>query len=298
MLSVLPRQTMTDAVPYTTQLQAGLGLVQETTTLLEYWQPGMETMDLYQGALQSGAFPNISARRLRNIVAECFAPRFLRGEGPPARYLKCLKPALSSTELNQFYFLYTCRANQILGDFVRAVYWDRYESGANIVGKDDATEFIERAIDDGKTSKRWSESTVKRLSPYDATEFIERAIDDGKTSKRWSESTVKRLAIPAWGVLRLWVAWHGVAAMSANHADSHRAQGQHLHRLRSAFRRQKRQQSPVARGLGLVRSGARRCSRRIEAHCIARPAHRSVSRLDHADQLEMAQHAGGCRCPR
>ena len=157
---------MTDAVPYTTQLQAGLGLVQETTTLLEYWQPGMETMDLYQGALQSGAFPNISARRLRNIVAECFAPRFLRGEGPPARYLKCLKPALSSTELNQFYFLYTCRANQILGDFVRAVYWDRYESGANIVGKDDATEFIERAIDDGKTSKRWSESTVKRLSPY------------------------------------------------------------------------------------------------------------------------------------
>ncbi len=157
---------MQDVALYTTQLQAGLGLVHETTTLLDCWQPGMAAPELYRIALESGAFPNLSARRLRNIVAECFAPRYLRGDGPPARYLQQLKPALSSAELNQLYFLYTCRANPILGDFVRVVYWDCYSSGAEMVGNLDAAAFITRAIDDGKTAKRWSESTVKRVSTY------------------------------------------------------------------------------------------------------------------------------------
>lgn len=157
---------MTEEAPYTTQLQAGLGLVPETTMLLGYWQVGMEATELYRLALEAGVFPNVSARRLRNIVAECFAPRYLRGEGPPARYLQQLKPALPSAELVQLYFLYTCRANLILGNFVREVYWQRYASGAETVGKGDAAAFIARAIDDGRTAKRWSESTVARVSAY------------------------------------------------------------------------------------------------------------------------------------
>jgi hypothetical protein len=166
MLSVLRPQVLNEAAPYTTRLQAGLGLVHETTTLLGCWQVGMGPAELYKVALEAGAFPNVSARRLRNIIVECFAPRYLRGDGPPARYLQQLKPALASTELVQLYFLYTCRANPILGDFVRAVYWDRYSSGAATVGKVQAAAFVAEAIDDGKTAKRWSDSTVSRVSAY------------------------------------------------------------------------------------------------------------------------------------
>ena len=68
---------MTDNKPYTTQLQAGLGLVNETKTFLELWSPGMSANQLYQVALESGRFPTVTARRLRNIVVECFAPRYL-----------------------------------------------------------------------------------------------------------------------------------------------------------------------------------------------------------------------------
>jgi hypothetical protein len=63
--------------PYTTQLQAGLGLIPETGRLLDMWQPGMSGQDLLRVALDVGAFPTISARRLRNIVIEAFAPRYL-----------------------------------------------------------------------------------------------------------------------------------------------------------------------------------------------------------------------------
>src|SRR5690606_34552334 len=44
--------------------------------------------------------------------------------------------------------------------------WQRYAGGYTEVSNEDARVFVERAIDDGKTSKRWSESTVRRVSAY------------------------------------------------------------------------------------------------------------------------------------
>ena len=157
---------MIESKLYTTQLQAGLGLVDETKSLLELWSPDMSTNDLFEIALQSGLFPTVSARRLRNIVAECFAPRYLTGGGDAAVYLKKLEPKLSSPDLAQLMLVFTCRANPILADFIRDVYWPRYAGGYTVLTNEDARIFVERSIDDGKTVKRWSESTVKKVSSY------------------------------------------------------------------------------------------------------------------------------------
>nr|WP_277279248.1 BrxA family protein [Thalassospira lucentensis] len=155
-----------DRAPYTTQLQAGLGLVSETKTLLELWSPGMPVSELHSVALQSGRFPEITARRLRNIVSECFAPRYLKAGGAPALHLKKLSDGIHTSELSQLMFIFTCRANPILGDFVRDVYWARYAGGYQDISSEDARAFVERGIDDGMTSKRWSESTIRRVSAY------------------------------------------------------------------------------------------------------------------------------------
>lgn len=151
---------------YTTQLQAGLGLVEETKSLLCLWQPGMTPNQLYRTALESGRFPVVTARRLRNIVVECFAPRYLAAAGVPAVHLKRLIGSITSADFAQLLLLFTSRANLILGDFVRQVYWARYAGGYKKITNDDARTFIERSIDDGKMTKRWSESSVRRVSAY------------------------------------------------------------------------------------------------------------------------------------
>ena len=157
---------MTQTGMYTTQLQAGLGLIQETRALLDIWQPGMTASELYQRALQSGQFPNVSARRLRNVVVECFAPRYLTDNGKPAEYLKTLAPNTSTSEFNELLLLYTSRANLILADFIREVYWERYAAGVDLIQSEEVKRFIRRGIDDGKTAKRWSDGTIKRVSSY------------------------------------------------------------------------------------------------------------------------------------
>lgn len=151
---------------YTTQLQAGLGMIDETDALLQMYESGMSVPDLSKAALDAGVFPTMSARRLRNVVAECFAPRYLVHEGEPARLLKQAQSVFPSSDFKQLLFVYTCRANEILADFVTQVYWPFYSAGKTEIEKEDAVDFVVRSNQDGKTSKLWSESTVKRVSSY------------------------------------------------------------------------------------------------------------------------------------
>jgi hypothetical protein len=150
---------------YTTQLQAGLGLLSEMRQLIQIYQPGMTPSQLYDAALVSGRFPLVTARRLRNIVVECFAPRFLR-EPYVANHLKYLLDRFTANELNQLMFLHTARTNLILADFVREVYWPRYAAGRNDLELEDARSFVINSVREGKTQKPWSETTIKRISSY------------------------------------------------------------------------------------------------------------------------------------
>lgn len=126
----------------------------------------MRTPDLLQTALSSGEFPNITAKRLRNMVSDCFAPRYLVDDAEPAKLLKNLDGNITSQDQKQLFLLFACRADKILADFIRDVYWVHYAAGSSSVSKDDATEFVEAAVQDGKTTTPWSESTVTRVARY------------------------------------------------------------------------------------------------------------------------------------
>jgi hypothetical protein len=157
---------MTSEQQYTTQLQAGLGMIEETRLLFLLWEPDLNTSTLYKKALFSGFFPKVSARRLRNIVAECFSPRYMHADNYPIAILKKLEPDLSTTEFSQLLFLFTARANLILADFVKSVYWPLYSNGQDSINVDEARKFVMDANQHGKSVKNWSDNTVKRVSAY------------------------------------------------------------------------------------------------------------------------------------
>jgi len=149
---------------YTTQLQAGLGLLDETKLLLSLYKPEITVAELYEEALVSGLFPMVAARRLRNIIAECFSPRYMKTGS--AQYLKLAVKELSAPAVNQLFLIHTAQANKILQDFISEVYWDRYSGGRNEITTDDARDFVSHAVREGKTQKHWSDSTIKRVSSY------------------------------------------------------------------------------------------------------------------------------------
>jgi len=158
---------MTSEARYTTQFQAGLGMIPETLDLLRVWEPGMIPARLAELVISEGLFARTTARRARNLVAEMFAPRFLAEGGLAAARLKFLLEQRTPLEtLIQLFFVYTSRAQRILGDFVIESYWPKYSAGASTLNRTDAENFVRRALDSGRMVTRWSESTVKRVSGY------------------------------------------------------------------------------------------------------------------------------------
>jgi hypothetical protein len=153
--------------PYTTQLQAGLGMIPETMDLLRLWEPGMIPARLAEKVIQDGLFSRTTARRARNLAVEMFAPRYLGNQGEAAARLKCLQEQRFPHEaMVQLCFLYTARAQRIFADFVVEVYWSKYSGGASVVTRSDAENFVLRALDSGRMAVRWSETTVRRVSGY------------------------------------------------------------------------------------------------------------------------------------
>jgi hypothetical protein len=126
----------------------------------------MSGQDLFKAALASGDFPTVAARRLRNVIIEAFCPRFLTDGGAPAKLLKAISGCISKEDFRALCFVFTCRANPILADFIRQVYWPRYSAGGNSVSKEDSLNFVASAVSSGRTTTRWSDATVIRVARY------------------------------------------------------------------------------------------------------------------------------------
>ncbi len=202
---------------YTTQLQAGLGMIAETLDLLRLWEPGLIPAQLADRAVETGLFSRATARRARNLVAEMFAPRYLVDGCAVASRLKTLvERRFPHDALVQLFFLQTARAQQVFGDFIIEVYWPKYMAGATALTKSDAANFIHRALDAGRMKKRWSESTIERVSGY----LLGCCIDFGLlVSGRRNERAIQRFSIRAEAALYLAYDLHcmGLSDMAVVH---------------------------------------------------------------------------------
>lgn len=156
---------MTDSPSkYNSALAKGLGLQEETLALLSAWTPGMSAAQLTTLALQQGLLRRATEKRTRDIISIHIAPRYLKEEAKPARFLKSLIDAgLSAAALNQLFFLYTCRANAILRDFIGQIYWPSFAAGRTTIIKEQALEFIDAAMKGGHITVPWSVELCDRV---------------------------------------------------------------------------------------------------------------------------------------
>ena len=152
---------------YTTNLSKAQGIVPETLELLELWEPGMSVGELKTRVRAMGALGKATQARVDDVVGRAFAQRYLTGDGRPARWLQRLLAAGAPRRLLlQLTLLYTARANLILHDFIREVYWIKDASGAGEVIKQDARDFIEKAVSRGALERRWSDNMVEKVTRY------------------------------------------------------------------------------------------------------------------------------------
>jgi hypothetical protein len=152
---------------YTTGLAKGQGIIQETLAILDVWQPHMSTSELVSEVLRKGVLSKATALRMKDLVNRVFAGRYLVDDGRPAQYLKRLRShSMPANQLSQILLIYTARANPILHDFLREVYWKKYASGTTHLKREDALDFLESAVNNGCINRRWSPTTSIKVARY------------------------------------------------------------------------------------------------------------------------------------
>lgn len=157
----------TDVTKYSTALCKGQGMIPETLTLLEEWNPGMSAPELYEQVLSNGAIPKATAGRVKDIVGRVFAPRYLRGEAQPASYLKTLVEAgFDGEDLSQLFLIYCARTYPELHDFIFEVYWARYAAGAGYLYRQDSDVFFRNAYESGKLPNKWTDTSRAKIARY------------------------------------------------------------------------------------------------------------------------------------
>lgn len=153
---------------YSTALTQAQAIFTESAQLFELWQEGMSATSLFELAREKNVFGSASERRLRNIVIEGFASRFLRD--PIAESTPTLKHLFNSCPdlqlLRQINLLYTARQHGILFDFIKDEYWPRAATHSAFIEPKDIHLLIDKGMLQGKLTKNWSDSVRKRVSSY------------------------------------------------------------------------------------------------------------------------------------
>jgi hypothetical protein len=175
---------------YNTDLLKATGLVQETLVLLEAYQPGQPKEVFGRYVKETDLLGKATQNRVNDILRSSFFRRYVSAGDDTVAALKLLQANHVGFEvLNQLFLVYTCRANIILGDFIRLVYWPKSTEGVAKLLTTDPVDFINGAIHDGRIVSHWSDSSRKHVAEKIIACLIDfHLIEKNKTIRPFSPS--------------------------------------------------------------------------------------------------------------
>lgn len=167
---------------YNIELCKGTGLIQETLLLLELYELGVKKEDFAKHVIVSNALVKSSEKRINDIVKLVFYKRYVKHNPEVPLYLRQLQERYMSLEqLIHLLLLYTARANRILFDFIKEVYWKKDNHVTKTTIKpEDVKAFIKEAIKDSKIDRKWSEGTLIRVTSYIIATLVDFRLIDKK----------------------------------------------------------------------------------------------------------------------
>lgn len=167
---------------YNSELLKCTGLIQETIVLIETYVPGITKNEFCSLVMESNLLSKATNTRIKDIINHAFYRRYIDGNKDTVENLKYLRTKyVSNDAFIQLLLVYTGRANAILSDFIKMVYYDAINKGYQFIDTTDPKKFIEEAIKDGRIEKPWADSTKRKMSEHIIATLIDfKLIDKSK----------------------------------------------------------------------------------------------------------------------
>ncbi len=146
---------------YTYNLGKGIGLIDETLSLLSICDENSTKESLTEYVLQNNTLAKCTAKRSVDIVTLVFYPRFMKQNPKTTIWLKTIREkGLMLSQFKQLLFLYLARENAVVYDYVSNILFDLREDSYSRIPKDSTRKFIDNIVNEGKAS--WGEIASKK----------------------------------------------------------------------------------------------------------------------------------------
>ncbi|MDC3285357.1 DUF1819 family protein [Flavobacteriaceae bacterium] len=173
---------------YNSNLLKGTGLIQEMLILIDAYDSTVPYMQFQERVVRDDLLSKSTENRVVDIVRNIFKDRFLGYELNIPEVLKEMREEyVSMSVLTQIFYVYTCRANKLLVDFIIEVYFKKLNYGYHNLKASDPKDFIKVALSDGRINTSWSESTISKVSEHIIATLIDfELIERNKTILNFS----------------------------------------------------------------------------------------------------------------
>jgi len=168
---------------YTSRIIKAGGLLADTTTLFENWDESESIGENLDRLQRENIFGKASRSRISDILA-VFRQRYLQEESTTKALAFLVKSRFPKSALDRVFYFHSAQSDRLLHDVVTEVLADFYTRGRTEVRIDDIQRIITQWVREGKTTARWSEYTIRRVTQGLLATLRDFGVLQGATYKR------------------------------------------------------------------------------------------------------------------
>lgn len=147
---------------YNTNLAKGTGLINETLTLIEFYENGESKQAFLDRCIAHNTLNKSTELRTKDIVVSVFFDRYWKTDEKIIANLKYIREnGLSLDALKSLLLVYTARANRILYDLILEI---RHKKTLTVT-HEFTRSFILRALSENK-APGWSDTMIEKVASY------------------------------------------------------------------------------------------------------------------------------------
>lgn len=169
--------------PYCSKIIKAGALLADTRTLLANWDETLSVSENLGQFRRDNIFGKASRSRVEDILA-IFRQRYLTAEPVTKALATLVKGPFPAEGLNRILYFHAAQADPLLHDVVIEVLLRFPSQGRTEVAIEDIQAAVARWVDEGKTTSRWSNSTILRVAQGLMATLRDFGVLQGSVNKR------------------------------------------------------------------------------------------------------------------
>lgn len=174
-----------DFPKYTSKILKATAQLDDTKTLLSYWDEDLSIEDNFAKIRDLNLLGKSSRSRVEDEL-RIFRQRYFFDDDVSSALSYFVKNNLSSEVLHPILFYFSAKADTLLYDTTTDILDSFTKQGRKFITVDETKQEIQKFVDDGKTTTRWSESTILRVSRHLLATLRDFGMLDGEKKKKIS----------------------------------------------------------------------------------------------------------------